>query len=265
MEDTETKRELDGYRKLFADPTFVPEGVASRPLTVEEKAACLTSAPHDPASQHRAEVEARFRSRWNSLSPEARWAFLVLNDEMVRSGLRPEEIPWIYRRLLFDDYKLKDAPARADDRDAFVLMRLPSDEGGRFTRMAETLRSMWPQGLRTVRGREYGWTEPVGEVRRKLQTVWLLRRLDEFADEEVYSCARRYLSRYTDDARYMLSLGNWVLKVRTTKDRDSDVSLREQRSMMADMMEGLAEECLECDCAAAANEAAGWADEERLV
>lgn len=159
---------------------------------------------------------------WDNLKPVAKWAVAAAYVNGVTAELYARMTPFV----------------RIPPEGEYQLCRLPDDSDGRFSSMAQKLADLWPKGLRNVRGREYAWVGNVADVRRALRLAWLVRRLDAFTEEDVLSCARRYLSRYSDDARYMMSLRNWVFRQR------EDAGLTKVESMLADMLEGKALEGL---------------------
>ena len=78
-----------------------------------------------------------------------------------------------------------------------------------FTELAEKLRKLWPEGEKDGK---YPWRGSVKELSARLETLWNVRNLPEYTIDECLSAARRYLSQFQDNAKYMKILKYFILK-----------------------------------------------------
>lgn len=110
---------------------------------------------------------------------------------------------------------------------------IKNTENNKFSEMAKKLRELWPEGMRTIDGKEYPWRDSVANLRRRLQALWKLRKLDKYTEDDVLQCARRYLSRFEDDKKFMKSLKYFILKTETNS------KFKQSQSILADMLENV--------------------------
>lgn len=151
---------------------------------------------------------------WNTLDDATKWCvhYCVMHN--------------VDSTLLYRVSKL----AIPEPKVSYILTEKPGLD--KFTGLAEKLRDLWPSGMRTINGKEYSWRDSVPNLRNRLRTVWKLRNLDKYTDEDVLQCARRYLSRFEDDKKYMKSVKYFILKA------DGKEGMKQVHSILADMLEG---------------------------
>lgn len=117
------------------------------------------------------------------------------------------------------------------DTPGFVLVEI--DENF-FTNLAAKLRELWPPGEKDGK---YPWRDSVANLARRLATLWVDRKLDNYTVDDVLRAANRYLARFEDNVKYMKTLKYFILK--QTKIVGNDGKTRYiNNSELADMLEG---------------------------
>ena len=69
-----------------------------------------------------------------------------------------------------------------------------------FETLAKKLRDMWPAGEKEGK---YPWRDSVSNISKRLRTVWTIRHLENYSLDDCLRAARRYLSQYEDNVKYM--------------------------------------------------------------
>lgn len=131
---------------------------------------------------------------------------------------------------------LDELAALFDDFDAdFNLVKVPL---GYFPQLAKALRELWPSGEKDGR---YAWRDSIGNLSRRLETLWAARNLQEIPIETCTMVARRYLAQYENDKKYMQTLKYFILKQGKIVGPDGGIKYIQQ-SQFADMLESVTEE-----------------------
>ena len=122
----------------------------------------------------------------------------------------------------------------------FVLVKMKKDSF--FTELAEKMRDLWPSGGRTIKGHEYPWRDSVDNIAKRLETLWKDRFKDkEFTIEECLMVARRYLSQFEHDTKYMMGIKFFIWKQKELVQSDGRIKYVTE-SKFADMLEGKADD-----------------------
>ena len=134
----------------------------------------------------------------------------------------------------------KDSPeylrALQDVRQYVLKMQeklLKSNESY-FVELATKLREMWPPGEKDGK---YPWRDSVPNLVTRLQNLWIIRELKEYPIDFCLQVARRYLSKYENDAKYMCVLKYFILKQKHITQADGSLKYISD-SKFADMLEG---------------------------
>lgn len=84
-----------------------------------------------------------------------------------------------------------------------------------FFELAEKLRELWPPGEKEGK---YPWRDSVDNLRRRLMELWATKLAGKtFTVEECLVVARKYLSQFQHDTKYMMILKYFILKNGTSK------------------------------------------------
>ena len=103
-----------------------------------------------------------------------------------------------------------------------------------FTELAEKLRELWPAGEKDGM---YPWRDSVPNLRKRLIELWATRFPDKtYSIEECLTVARKYLSQFQDDTKYMRVLKYFILKQKVIKDANGKDTHYDE-SIFADMLE----------------------------
>ena len=110
-----------------------------------------------------------------------------------------------------------------------------------FVTLAEGLRELWPAGEKEVYDKDknchtYPWRDSVSNLTRRLQNLWDVRELKQYPLETCLTVARRYLSQYEDNAKYMQTLKYFILKQEDIVGKDGR-KRHTDKSVFADMLE----------------------------
>ena len=102
-----------------------------------------------------------------------------------------------------------------------------------FVTLAEGLRELWPAGEKDGK---WPWRDSVSNLTRRLQNLWDVRELEQYPLDTCLTVARRYLSQYEDDAKYMQTLKYFILKQEDMVGKDGR-KRHIDKSVFADMLE----------------------------
>ena len=145
----------------------------------------------------------------------------------------------VERGVVSKDYDEISETLSPDDPD-YALIKLQKDTF--FTELAEKLRELWPAGSRTINGKEYEWRDSVGNLSKRLETLWKERFKNKtYSIEECLTVARRYLSRFENDTKFMLGVKFFIWKQKQLVQSNGRIKYITE-SKLADMLEGKAEE-----------------------
>lgn len=112
----------------------------------------------------------------------------------------------------------------------FELVRI---NVGYFEELAKRLIELWPDGLKD---NKYPWRESVTNLTARLQLVWTDRKLvpEKYPIERCITVARRYVNQFAENAKYMQTLKNFVMKQEFVGA--TGTLLQTYKSMFADML-----------------------------
>ena len=103
-----------------------------------------------------------------------------------------------------------------------------------FTELAEKLRELWPPGEKEGK---YPWRDSVPNLRKRLIELWVSRfNGKSYTIEQCLTVARKYLSNFQDDTRYMKVLKYFILKQKDIVDQNGKATHYDE-SILADMLE----------------------------
>lgn len=104
---------------------------------------------------------------------------------------------------------------------------------GYFEELAKRLIELWPEGLKD---NKYPWRESVTNLTARLQLVWTDRKLtpEKYPVERCITVARRYVNQFTENAKYMQTLRNFVMKQDFVGG--TGTLIQTYKSMFADML-----------------------------
>ena len=103
-----------------------------------------------------------------------------------------------------------------------------------FTELATRLREMWPPGTKDGK---FAWRDSVDNLVTRLQNLWDIRDLKDYPIEFCLQVARRYLSKFENDTKYMCTLKYFILKQKHITQKDGSLKYISE-SKFADMLEG---------------------------
>ena len=94
-----------------------------------------------------------------------------------------------------------------------------------FIELAEKLREMWPAGDKDGK---YPWRDSTDNLKRRLIHLWNTRlQGQEYTLDECLTVARRYLSQFQEDTKYMQILKYFIMKDKKSKFADMLESQKE--------------------------------------
>ena len=102
-----------------------------------------------------------------------------------------------------------------------------------FVSLAEGLRELWPSGEKDGK---WPWRDSVSNLTRRLQNLWDVRELDQYPLDTCLTVARRYLSQFEDNAKFMQTLKYFILKQEDIVGKDGR-KRHTDKSVFADMLE----------------------------
>lgn len=103
-----------------------------------------------------------------------------------------------------------------------------------FTDLATQLRELWPSGSKDGK---YAWRDSVPNLVTRLQTMWDIFDLKDYPIDFCVQVARRYLSKYEKDTKYMCVLKYFILKQKQIIQKDGKIKYIDE-SKFADMLKG---------------------------
>ena len=118
-----------------------------------------------------------------------------------------------------------------NDED-FELVKISKDDSF-FDELAERLREMWPPGDKDGK---WPWRDSVGNLSRRLQHLWDIRKLKQYSIEECIAAANKYLSLFENDTKYMQILKYFILKQDPIATENNRV-VYSNKSRFADILE----------------------------
>ena len=115
-----------------------------------------------------------------------------------------------------------------------------------YTQLAEQLRELWPQGEKDGK---YPWRDSVKNISIRLQFLWKERALGtKYSIDDCLVAARKYLSQYEDNVKYMKILKYFIFKQKKIVSKEDGKITYTYQSDFADILEaqtpgiGLAQE-----------------------
>lgn len=118
------------------------------------------------------------------------------------------------------------------DENEFELVKIQKDDSF-YDELAERLREMWPPG---EKGGKWPWRDSVGNLSRRLQHLWDIRKLKNYSIEECVAAANKYLSQFENDTKYMQVLKYFILKQDPIATENNRV-VYSNKSRLADILE----------------------------
>lgn len=102
-----------------------------------------------------------------------------------------------------------------------------------FDELASGLRELWPPGEKDGK---YPWRDSQKNIAIRLETLWEERGLKDYSVEQCLAVARKYLSQYEDDTKYMKVLKYFIMKQDSIVKSDGRIKYV-NKSIFADMLE----------------------------
>ena len=158
-------------------------------------------------------LEEQNRAIWNRMDSATKWCLHYCLTHGVDTT-----VMWHVKNLALKEPKVTYTLVKNEDKNKFV-------------EMATKLRELWPKGVRTIDGKEYAWRDTIPNLAARLSQLWTLRKLDKYTEEDVLQAARRYLSRYEDNKRFMKSVKYFILQ------EPRKEGFKQVNSILADMLE----------------------------
>lgn len=118
------------------------------------------------------------------------------------------------------------------DDDDFELVKINKDDSF-YDELAERLREMWPPGEKDGK---WPWRDSVGNLSRRLQHLWEIRKLKQYSIEECVAAANKYLAQFENDTKYMQILKYFILKQDPIATENNRV-VYSNKSRLADLLE----------------------------
>ena len=153
------------------------------------------------------------------LTPEIKYCVRYLKER----GFTEQDFPNICKAL---------SPTDAD----YSLVKLQGNAF--FDELASKLRDLWPAGSRKIKGKEYEWRDSVSNLSRRLEALWKERfKGKDYSIEECLTVARRYLSQFENDTKFMMSVKFFIWKQKELVQSNGRIKYVTE-SKFADMLEG---------------------------
>lgn len=103
-----------------------------------------------------------------------------------------------------------------------------------YSKLAGGLRELWPPGEKDGK---YPWRDSVKNLKTRLEFLWRDRKFkDKYSIEQCLSVARKYLSQYEDNAKYMQTLKYFIFKQEPMTNSKGKTKIT-YKSTFADMLE----------------------------
>lgn len=149
----------------------------------------------------------------------------------------PDELIFCVKYLAEQGYlsedKLTEIASLLDDFDVdftFVRAQKPSF----FKQLAKGLRAIWPPGEKDGK---YPWRDSEQNIEKRLTILWERRNLKEVSLDICLACARKYVSQFEDNKKYMKTLKYFIMKQGEILGKDGRINYTCE-STLADMIEG---------------------------
>lgn len=141
-----------------------------------------------------------------------------------------------FQKTEFEDVKIPiDYSALVNLCYYFANYNAPEQEGDFFEQLATAMRKLWPAGEKDGK---YSWRDSVSNLTKRLKLLWEIRNLKQYTLDECLTVARRYLSQFEHNAKYMKTLKYFILRQNDRiVARDGQIHYIDQ-STFADMLEG---------------------------
>lgn len=115
-----------------------------------------------------------------------------------------------------------------------VTYELTKVDKGFLPELASKLRELWPPG---EKDNKYSWRDSEKNIVKRLNFIWTERKLgDKYTLEDCLSVARRYLSQFEDNVKYMQLLKYFIFKQTSSIHSDGRIEYS-YKSTFADMLE----------------------------
>ena len=126
------------------------------------------------------------------------------------------------------------------DNLEYVLVRI---DRSFFTELAEKLRALWPSGNKQIPNKdgtlsEYPWRDSVKNLATRLELLWKTRNLHDYTIEDCLCAARKYVSQYEGNAKYMQILKYFIIKQKSVYDSRGKARIVNE-SRFADLLESV--------------------------
>ena len=106
-----------------------------------------------------------------------------------------------------------------------------------FEKLALSLRELWPAGEKDGK---YPWRDSVENLKKRLYTLWTNRDLSKYTYDDCMTAARKYLSQFENNVKYMCTLKYFIFKQDKLVENSGRVRYV-YNSKFADILEGLSE------------------------
>jgi hypothetical protein len=142
---------------------------------------------------------------------------------------------WCGPTMLNQDQLASFLGSFADELGAIsVEKQKERNQVGYWKSIAKKLREIWPPGEKDGK---YPWRDSVDNIAKRLQFAWLTLVPDRKLDEnQVLTVARKYVSQFQDDNKYMRTLKYFILKQDKLIDIDGKIHVKNS-SMLINMLE----------------------------
>ena len=149
-------------------------------------------------------------------------------------GYNPEElfcIKYLKERNLLSDDDIKGMLDLLKEVDVnYKFVKVQPDF---YHDLATELRKLWPAGEKDGK---YPWRDSVNNLAARLEALWQIRQLGEYPIPVCLTVARRYLSNFENNAKYMKVLKYFILKQNKVVEANGHVKYMSE-STFADMLE----------------------------
>ena len=153
-----------------------------------------------------------------TITPEIRFCVKYLTEHGVSSANFEQVVSTL---SIGEDYEYQITPIEEPEKDF-------------FEELAFKLRELWPPGEKDGK---YPWRDSVGNLSRRLKTLWKDRQLKDISIDDCLVVARRYLAQFEQNAKYMKILKYFILKQDKIVAKDGRITYTNS-SIFADMLEG---------------------------
>ena len=148
---------------------------------------------------------------------------IALADEMRKKMNAGVIEPWAVSEELF----CKEILSKIEEQET---------SNNFYETLAIELRKLWPQGEKDGK---YPWRGSVEDIAKRLKLLWAIRELKKYTLEDCLSIARRYLSQFETNAKYMKTLKYFILRQNEKVIANDGKIHYINQSTLADMLEGM--------------------------